>query len=203
MGDRAGLPACDGSIPVSSKSSGRVQSLSRRIAALAAVLACAVVAGAGATMPDGRPTPTGLEVPRWVSLKSSHVRARQGPGLDYRILWEYRAAGLPVQVIAETREWRMICDPEHGVAWIHRSVASGRRGAFNGTDVEVAVHAGRNAQSPVRARFSPRSVVSLDECKDGWCRVRAHKLKGWLPQGSVFGTQPTAQCDARRGVGED
>jgi SH3-like domain-containing protein len=187
---------------VSSKSRGRFQSLSRRIVALGAVIAFAVGAGAGTTMPDGRPTPTGLEVPRWVSLKSSHVRARQGPGLDYRILWEYRAAGLPVQVIAETREWRKICDPEHGVAWINRSVASGRRGAFNGSDAEVPVHAGRNAQSPVRARFSPHSIVALDECRDGWCSVRARKQKGWLPQGSVFGTQPTAQCDARRPAGE-
>ena len=45
-----------------------------------AFLGLGVMAGAGATMPDGRPTPTGLEVPRWISLKSSHVRARQGPG---------------------------------------------------------------------------------------------------------------------------
>ena len=153
-------------------------------------------------MPDGRPTPTGLEVPRWVSLKSSHVRARQGPGLDYRILWEYRAAGLPVQVIAETREWRKICDPEHGVAWINRSVASGRRGAYNDNAAEVVVRAGRSATSDVRARFSPHSVVPLDECKDGWCRLRSHKLKGWVAEGSVFGTQTTAQCDARRPAGE-
>ena len=169
---------------------------------LAAVLVGAVLTGATATMPDGRPTPTGLEVPRWVSLKSSEVRARQGPGLDYRILWEYRAAGLPVQVIAETREWRKICDPEHGVAWIHRSVASGRRGAFNATEAEIAVRAGRDEQSPIRARFSPRSLIALEDCEEGWCRVRARKLKGWISEGTVFGTQTTAQCDARRPAGE-
>jgi len=188
-------------MPVSSKSRGRFQSLSRRIAAIVGVLACAVLAGAGATMPDGRPTPTGLDVPRWVSLKSSHVRARQGPGLDYRILWEYRAAGLPVQVIAETREWRKICDPEHGVAWISRSVASGRRGTFNDSGTEVPVRAGRDGESPVRARFSPRSLLALEVCEEGWCRVRARKLKGWIAQGSVFGTQPAAQCDAARPAG--
>ncbi|SPU42187.1 Uncharacterized protein conserved in bacteria [Brevundimonas diminuta] len=46
-------------------------------------------------MPDGRPTPTGLEVPRWVTLKSSQVRARQGPGLDYRILWNTAPQACP------------------------------------------------------------------------------------------------------------
>jgi len=173
----------------------------RRIAVAGGVLALGVVAGGGATMPDGRPTPTGLEVPRWVSLKSSQVRARSGPGLDYRILWEYRAAGLPVQVIAETREWRKICDPEGAVAWIHRSVASGRRAAFNASTEAVPVRAGRTPTAAVRARFSPRSVVALDECKDGWCEVRARKLKAWVPQGSVFGTETQALCDAGGAAG--
>ena len=165
-------------------------------------MSLAVLAGASATMPGGRPTPTGLEVPRWISLKSSQVRARSGPGLDYRILWEYRAAGLPVQVIAETREWRKICDPEGSVAWIHRSVASGRRGAFNASTQEVPVHAGRSQTSGVRARFSARSVIALDDCKDGWCEVRARKLRGWVPEGSIFGAGDRALCDAARPAGE-
>jgi len=166
-----------------------------------AVLGLGIMSSAGQTMPDGRPTPTGLEVPRWVSLKSSEVRARQGPGLDYRILWEYRASGLPVQVIAETREWRKICDPEGSVAWIHRSVASGRRSVFNTTASEVMIHAGRSDTSAVRARLSARALVSLDECEDGWCRVRASKIRGWIREGTLFGTQATALCDAARPAG--
>ena len=187
---------------MSSKSRSRFQSLSRRIGGVAALLGLAVIAGAGATMPDGRPTPTGLEVPRWVSLKSSEVRARTGPGLDYEILWEYRAAGLPIQVIAETREWRKICDPEGAVAWVHRSVVSARRGAFNASVEEVPVHSGRSETSSVKARFSPRSVISLDDCKDGWCEVRARKLSGWVAEGSIFGAGDRPLCDASRSAGE-
>ena len=160
-----------------------------------------VVAGGSVTMPDGRPTPTGLEVPRWLTLKSSQVRARQGPGLDYRILWEYRAAGLPVQVIAETREWRKICDPEGSVAWVHRSVVSGRRGAFNASLNEVPVHTHRSEDSAVKARFTARSVIALDDCEDGWCQLRARKLRGWVAEGSVFGTQTQPLCDAARQAG--
>lgn len=152
-------------------------------------------------MPDGRPTPTGLEVPRWVTLKSSKVRARQGPGLDYRVLWEYRAANLPVQVIAETREWRKICDPDGSVAWIHRTVASGRRSVFNRTNQEIMIHANRTTASAVRARLAPRSVISLEECDDGWCRVRARKLRGWIEERAVFGTQSRALCNAARPAG--
>ena len=185
---------------MSSKAVVRFKSF-RRIAVIAAVLGAGVFAGAGALMPDGRPTPTGLEVPRWVTLKSSQVRARQGPGLDYEILWEYHAAGLPVQVIAETKEWRKICDPDGSVAWIHRTVASGRRSVFNRSAEEILIHSGRSTTSSVRARLSPRSIVSLDECEEGWCRVRARKLRGWVAQGAVFGTQPRALCDASRPAG--
>lgn len=166
-----------------------------------AAIAVGLLAGAGATMPDGRPTPTGLDVPRWVTLKSSRVRARQGPGLDYRILWEYRAATLPVQVIAETREWRKICDPEGSVAWIHRTVASGRRSVFNLSADEVPIHSGRSETSAVRALLSVRATLSLDECEAGWCRVRARKLHGWVRENAVFGTQKQALCSAARPAG--
>lgn len=173
----------------------------RRAAVLATVAVGGVLAGAGATMPDGRPTPTGLEVPRWVSLKSAEVRARQGPGLDYRILWEYRAAGLPVQVIAETREWRKICDPQGAVAWIHRSVASGRRSVFNPAAAEAPIRAGRSATAALRARLSPQALIGVEDCEDGWCRVRASGVRGWIAQDGLFGVQDRAQCDAARPAG--
>lgn len=185
---------------MSSKAEVRIKRASR-LAALAAILITGVMASAGAVMPDGRPTPTGLDVPRWVTLKSSQVRARQGPGLDYRILWEYRTAGLPVQVIAETREWRKICDPDGSVAWIHRTVASGRRSVFNRSAEEVPIRSGRSETASVRARLSPRSLAALDDCEDGWCRIRASKLRGWVPQRAVFGTQERALCNAARPAG--
>jgi len=168
---------------------------------VAGMMGLALMSGAGTMMPSGRPTPTGLEVPRWITLKSSRVRARQGPGLDYRIMWEYRAAGLPVQVIAETREWRKICDPDGSVAWIHRTVASGRRSVFNRTDQAIPIRTGRSATASIRAMFSPRSIVSLDECEEGWCRVRARKIRGWVPEREVFGTQSRALCNAARPAG--
>ncbi len=172
-----------------------------RLATVVAALAVAVLAGAGNAMPDGRPTPSGQPVPRWLSLKSNEVRARQGPGLDYRILWEYHAAGLPVQVVAETREWRKICDAEGAVAWVHRSVVSSRRSVFNRSAEEVPIHAGRSPSAAVRARLAPRSLISVEACEDGWCEVRARRMRGWIRDQAVFGTQAAALCDSARPAG--
>ncbi|CAN5321385.1 SH3 domain-containing protein [soil metagenome] len=164
-------------------------------------LMCLAAAQAAAVMPDGRPTPSRQPVPRWLTLKSSEVRARQGPGSDYRILWEYRAAGLPVQVVAETAEWRKVCDPDGAVAWIHRSVLSGHRGAFNTSAQEQPIRTGRSATASVRARLSPRSIVSLDDCESGWCHVGGRKVHGWVAEGAIFGGATRPLCDADRPAG--
>ncbi len=187
-------------VRVSSKAAASFKS-PHRILVVAFVVAGAVLATAGTTMPDGRATPTGRAVPRWIALKSDTVSARQGPGMDYRILWQYRARNLPVQVIAETKEWRKICDPDGSIAWIHRTVASSRRSVFNAETTEVSVRTGRSDMASLRARLTPRSVVSLDSCRDGWCRAQARKVKGWVRADSVFGTAERALCDARRAAG--
>ena len=158
---------------MSSKARLRLQ----RLTVTAVAVCAAVLSGAAQTMPDGRPTPSGQPVPRWLSLKSSEVHARFGPGLDHRILWEYRVSG---------------------VAWVHRSVVSSRRSVFNASAEEVPIHAGRSETSAVRARLSPRSLVAMDECEEGWCRVRAGRLRGWVRQSAVFGTQEQPLCNAAR-----
>ena len=182
---------------MSSKARAR---LKRPIVA-AGMLGVALLLAAGDTMPDGRPTPSRQPVPRWLSLKSDEVRARQGPGLDHRVLWVYEARGLPVQVIAETTEWRKICDPEGAVAWVHRSVVSSRRSLYNASAEEIPIHAGRSATSQVRARLSPHSLVSMDECEDGWCEVRIRRMRGWVQQRAVFGAQERPLCNANRPAG--
>jgi len=181
--------------------SGKARSRFQRLAVLGAVLSAALLAGAGDVMPDGRPTPSGQPVPRWLSLKSDEVRARFGPGLDYRILWQYQVSGLPVQVVAETTEWRKICDPEGGVAWVHRSVVSSRRSAFNASDTEIPIRSGPSATAPLRARLSAHALVAMEDCEDGWCEVRAHRMRGFVRQQDIFGAQERPLCNAARPAG--
>ena len=181
--------------------SGKARSRYQRLAVLGAVLFAAVLAGAGDVMPDGRPTPSGQPVPRWLSLKSDEVRARFGPGLDYRILWQYQVSGLPVQVVAETAEWRKICDPEGGVAWVHRSVVSSRRSAFNASDTEIPIRSGPSGTAPLRARLSAQALVAMEDCEDGWCEVRVRRMRGFVRQSDIFGAQERPLCNAARPAG--
>jgi len=54
--------------------------------------------------------PSGLPIPRFVSLRSNEVNLRTGPGLTYPIDWIYKRDGMPVEVIQEFDTWRKIRD---------------------------------------------------------------------------------------------
>jgi SH3-like domain-containing protein len=142
-----------------------------------------------------RPTPSGLPVPRYVSLKSTEVNARSAPGEDARLLWVYHARGLPVQVVAETEEWRRICDPEGGLAWVHRSKTDGRRMVMRLKPQPLPLRDGPDPARRVKAYLAPRTLAQLNRCdKDGWCKLKAGPADGWVPAAEVWGTAEEPQC---------
>jgi SH3-like domain-containing protein len=168
----------------------------RRAAAFVIGLGALVLASAplAAEKPE-RQTPSGLPVPRYVSLKFDTVNARAAPGDDSRLLWVYRHRGLPVQVVAETPEWRRVCDPEHGLAWVHRRTTDGRRMVMRLKPEPLEMHAKANAGSRVVAILASRALAELDRCeKDGWCRLKAGGVSGWAPAAEVWGTAEEPQC---------
>jgi SH3-like domain-containing protein len=160
---------------------------------LAATLAWAACAAPAQAAP--RQTPSGQPVPRYVSLKFDKVYARAGPGEDHRLLWVYEAKGLPVQVIAENIEWRRICDPDGGVAWIHRRLTSGEATVMRVKTTRLALHKKPRAEAEIVAYLNPRSIAELvKDCEKGWCKVRGEGVSGWAPAGELWGVSPAIQC---------
>jgi SH3-like domain-containing protein len=165
---------------------------------LGAVVAAALglaggLAGAARAAPE-RPTPSGLPVPRYVSLKFDKVNARSGPGDDHRLLWVYRVRGLPVQVLAETAEWRRVCDPDGALAWVHKRTTDGRRTTINMGGAPAPLRRRPKPASRVVAYLKPKAMAALVRCEDGWCKVRADDVTAWAPEGELWGTADAPQC---------
>ena len=144
--------------------------------------------------PAERQTPSGMPVPRYVSLKFDKVNARSGPGDDHRLLFVYRVKGLPLQVVAETSEWRRVCDPDGALVWVHKRTTDGRRTAMNiGARPAPLVRRPRPGSATV-GYLNPRALAALDRCDRGWCRVHVDGVSGWAPEGELWGTAPAPQC---------
>jgi len=178
-----------------STSSGKARAIkggSRLAAGLAA--AAAMLWAGPAPLAADRSTPSGLPVPRYVSLKFGQVNARAGPGDDHRLLWTYHVKGLPVQVVAETAEWRRICDPEHGLAWVHGRTVDGRRTVLQTDRARQPILAQPKHGSRVKGYLAPRALASLERCKGGWCRIKVGGVDGWTQSAALWGTASPPQC---------
>jgi SH3-like domain-containing protein len=141
-----------------------------------------------------RITPSGLPVPRYVALKFDPVNARAGPGDDHRLLWVFHARGLPVQVTAETDEWRRICDPDGGLSWVHKRTTDGQRTVMRVQPGPAPIRVGPRETAAVAAYLAPRALASLDRCDNGWCKLRVNRVSGWALASDLWGVADTPQC---------
>ena len=167
--------------------------LSKGFVVAAAVLALAGCKG-GNGQAQGRETPSGLPVPRYVSLKFAEVNARGGPGDDYRLLWVYRAKGLPVQVIEETPDWRRVCDPTGAIAWVKATGVDGRRTVIHLKGEPLPLLDKPAPGAKIDAVLAARAVTFLDRCNRGWCRLRGKGAGGWAQANELWGVDDRRQC---------
>jgi SH3-like domain-containing protein len=168
------------------------------LAALASVglASCGGAASEGKDCPaaDRARTVSGFCVPRYVSLKRGVVYARRGPGKDYPALWVYHVKGLPVQVVAETTDWRRVCDPDGGVAWVHRSMVDGRRTVIAVGAAAIPLYRRPGAAGAPSALLKARALAALARCRAGWCKISVSGAMGWTPAEALWGLSPTPQC---------
>lgn len=176
----------------------------KRAILLAVILLWVIVPGLGRTenFSSGpvseRQTPSGLPVPRYVSLKYDTTNARAGPGDDTHLLFVFRVKGLPVQVVAETREWRRVCDPDGGLSWVHKRLTDGRRTVLRLKAEPLPMLKHMRLDAPVVAYLKPKALAGLERCDKDWCEIKVDKLKGWVPAKAVWGTETQALCRTSR-----
>lgn len=139
---------------------------------------------------------TGLPIPRFVTIRANQVNMRTGPGVRYPVDWEYRRAGLPVEIVSEYGTWRKIRDWQGDEGWMHQSMLSGRRSFMVREDVR-ALRAEPDAASRLVARLETGVTGRITECPAGsdWCRVEVDGFEGWLRRDQFWGVYAGEQIE--------
>ena len=156
----------------------------------------ALAAGAlPAQAEPGTGASSGLPVPRFVSLKADRVNVRGGPTKDHDVAWIFTRSGLPVEVTAESDNWRRIRDWEGAEGWVYHSLLSGRRTAMvtahpRDKDALLILREEPSASASVAARLQPGVVGAVKRCARGWCRFAGRDFDGWIEQVRLFGVYP-------------
>ncbi|RCL00224.1 MAG: hypothetical protein JSC189_001235 [Candidatus Tokpelaia sp. JSC189] len=137
--------------------------------------------------------PSGLPLPRFVSLKSNRINARVGPDQNkYAIAWTYRRQGLPVEIVQEYDNWRRIRDSDGEQGWVNQALLSGRRTAIitpwqKDKKQLQDMHKQPSANSALAARVEPGVIGNIRQCNGEWCELAIGKNRGWLKQNKLWG----------------
>lgn len=132
-----------------------------------------------------------LPVPRFVSLKSDRVNVRRGPSTDQAIIWVFSRAGLPVEVIAESENWRRVRDSEGADGWVFHSLLSGRRtvliAPWSKTRESVPLYARKSTSANPVAELEPSVLGNVLSCDGEWCELSVDSYSGFVQQDKLWG----------------
>jgi SH3-like domain-containing protein len=137
--------------------------------------------------------PSGLPVPRFVSLKAEKVNVRRGPSSDHPVAWVFQRKGLPVEIVAEFENWRRIRDSEGEEGWILQSMLAGKRTAvvapWRGQQL-TQLHSAPNMASSVYAQLAAGAMSEVSSCSGKWCEITAGGYDGFVEQNMLWGVYP-------------
>jgi len=147
--------------------------------------------------PASRTAPGEAEALRYLSLKSDRVVLFKGPGKHHAVAGELRRAGLPVEVLREDAAWREVRDAGGTTGWVHGSLLSSRRTALilpwemkegQAQTPVVTLRDGGHERARAVAQVEAGVLVSIISCARNWCRVSTGDHRGYIEQGSLWGT---------------
>lgn len=188
-------------------------SLISKIASLCLIMLALVMVGPAFSAPAHaqsagergiRVGPSGLPLPRFVSLKANQVNVRVGPGRDYDIAWIFVKGGLPVEVFQESDNWRRIRDAAGNSGWVFHSLLSGRRTALVtpwSTNAEpLPLYRERSVGAKLNARLESGLLLNIEECDGEWCRANLRdgndqSYRGFVQQDKLWGVYPNEEFE--------
>ena len=132
---------------------------------------------------------TGLEIPRYVSLKSNDANIRVGPSKNYPIEIKYIKKNFPLKVLEEYEDWRKVEDFQKNFGWIHKSLISSSRTGIVLSNDNKTIKLLNTLNGSVIGEVGKGNIVFLEKCKIDWCLVSSGNYKGWINKKYIWGVK--------------
>ena len=129
---------------------------------------------------------TGLEIPRFVSLKKSKTFLRRGPGKSYKIDWILEKNSYPLKVIAEHEHWRQVIDFQGDEGWVYFRLLSGKRTIIISKQEIYLRKTSKKNSNPIGI-LKYGVIGELIDRTENSCNARFQNLKGWVNKNDAWG----------------
>ena len=130
---------------------------------------------------------TGLEIPRYISIKSNDANIRVGPSKNYPIEIKYIKKNYPLKVLEEYEDWRKVEDFQKNFGWIHKSLISGIRTGIVLSNDNKTIKLLNTLNGNVIGEIGSGNIVFLEKCKIDWCLVSFGDYRGWIDKKNIWG----------------
>ena len=97
-------------------------------------------------------------------------------------------------MVAETQDWRRVCDPQGQISWVHRRTIDDHRAVMRTDPSDLILRRQPSDAAAASATLVGHALAQLKTCKDGWCKVSVGRATGWIPANSVWGADDAFQC---------
>ena len=144
------------------------------------------------------PSNSGVQVSRFASLKSDRVQLHHGPGAEFPVAWEFRRAGLPVEITSENDTWSEVRTADGATGWVWTTALSRRRTVLvlpqlmkPGQDQQETVPLRDDDQESAAtiANVEAGVLASVIDCNGRWCRISVGTFRGYVEQAKLWGTR--------------
>jgi SH3-like domain-containing protein len=125
----------------------------------------------------------------FVSLKSSEINLRVGPGKEYPIVWIIMKRNLPAILVAEFDQWRKVKLFDDTEGWVHKNMISGKNTIIVVTDNEIMYNYA-SCSHPI-AKVEKNVVMRVVKIEADWIKVEINRWKGWVERKNVWGMDDT------------
>ena len=130
---------------------------------------------------------TGLEIPRYTSLKSDDVNLRVGPSINYPIVLNYIVKNYPLMIVEEYQDWRKVIDFKNNSGWIHKSLIKGNRFGIVVTNPKNFVKVYNTISGKTIGEVENGNIIELRKCKLKWCLIGIQNHYGWIEKKYIWG----------------
>lgn len=165
---------------------------------LAALLLAFFLAVSAEAVRGATGSASGLPLPRFVSLKADKVNVRGGPSREHEVTWIFTRAGLPVEITAESENWRRIRDAEGAEGWVYHSLLSSRRTVLVtpwSKNESAALYERPDKGARIAAELQAGVLATVRSCNGRWCRIFGDGFDGYLEQDRVWGVYPNESVE--------
>lgn len=121
----------------------------------------------------------------FVSLKSSEVNMRVGPGKEYPIAWVFMRANLPMLLMAEFDQWRKVKFIDGTVGWVHKNMVSRKSSAIV-TENYTIMYRHASKKHPI-AKMEKGVIVRILKRDGDFVKVDVNNQKGWVEKKFLWG----------------